>query len=158
MIRPAHFVWLLAALSLPLWACSACRSQDPAVDSATAGKPLTIEGDGHPTITLEVEVVASSRARQRGLMYRDSLADGRGMLFVFAEEEEHPFWMKNTLIPLDIIFIDSARRVVGIVHHAEPRNEQSLTVSVPSRFVLEVPGGYCNRVGIHRGDKVSFTL
>lgn len=158
MVRLAHVVWLTSALSLMLWACSSCRSQDPVTANAPPVTSLTIEGEGHPTIALEVEVVASTRGRQRGLMFRDNLADGQGMLFVFEGEEEHPFWMKNTLISLDIIYIDSSRQIVGIVHNAEPRNEKSLTIGVPSRFVLEVPGGYCNRLGIHRGDKVSFKL
>jgi len=157
MFRTVHVVSLLAALVLPLWACSACRSQEPATP-VSSKKSLSIHGDGHEVITLEVEIVASSRGRQRGLMFRDNLADGQGMLFFFESEEEHPFWMKNTLISLDIIFIDGKRQVVGIVHNAEPRNEKSLTVGLPSLYVLEVPGGYCNRVGIHRGDKVTFKL
>jgi uncharacterized protein len=158
MVRTIHLIGLMGALLLPLWACSACRSQDSADSDHRPLKVLTVHGKDHLDITIEVEIVASSRARQRGLMFRDNLADGQGMLFLFESEEEHPFWMKNTLIPLDIIYIDSKRQVVGIVHNAEPRNEQSLTVGLPSRFVLEVPGGYCNRVGIHRGDTVAFTL
>jgi uncharacterized protein len=158
MVRTIHLFGLVGALLLPLWACSACRSQDPSGTPDKPRKTLTIHGDDHPEIAIEIEVVASSRARQRGLMFRDDLADGQGMLFLFESEEEHPFWMKNTLISLDIIYIDGNRKIVGIVHNAEPRSEQSLTVGLPSRFVLEVPGGYCNRVGIHRGDKVSFTL
>ncbi len=158
MVRTVHLVGLLGILLVPLWACSACRSGDQKDTPDKFRKELTIAGDGHPEITLEIEVVASSRARQRGLMFRDNLADGQGMLFLFESEEEHPFWMKNTLIPLDIIFIDSKRKVVGIVHNAKPRNEESLTVGLPSLFVLEVPGGYCNRRGIHRGDTVAFAL
>ena len=91
-------------------------------------------------------------------MFREDLEDGEGMLFVFAAQQEHSFWMKNTLIPLDILFVDDARRVVGIVHKASPKNEKSLTVGVPSRFVLEVPGGYCNRKGVGRGDQLEFKL
>lgn len=157
-MRNVELVWLLTALSLPAFACSACRSQDPIEAVAPPGTTLTVKGKGHDEITLTVEVVASSRGRERGLMFRDDLADGQGMLFVFESEKEHPFWMKNTLISLDIVFIDSQRQVVGIVHNAKPRKESSLSIGIPSRFVLEVPGGYCNRVGIHRGDKVAFKL
>jgi uncharacterized membrane protein (UPF0127 family) len=147
----------VALISLSSLACSACRSDDPP-PAAPALTQLTISSQGTPKVTLSVEVVASNRGRQRGLMFRDHLEDGKGMLFVFDSEQEHPFWMKNTLIPLDIIFLDSNRQIVGIIHNATPKREDNLSVGIPSRFVLEVPGGYCNRTNIHRGDAASFDL
>jgi hypothetical protein len=75
------------------------------------------------------------------------------MLFVFGEEGEHAFWMKDTLIPLDMIFVDSAGRVTGVVERAQPLSLQ-LRSGGPSRWVLEVPGGWAARRGVKAGDTV----
>ncbi len=156
-MRAPRRLWLFLFF-LPLVACCACRTTDgeqpPGLPKTTA---TVTTGDGR-TLAIEAEVVASSRGRQRGLMYREELADGEGMLFLFDREEEHPFWMKNTKIPLDMIVFDSQHHIVGFVHEAAPFKEDSLTVGLPSRFVLEVPGGYCKRQSIHRGDRVDFAL
>ena len=104
---------------------------------------------------VEVEVAATPESRTRGLMWRKELADGQGMLFVFAEEEVQSFWMRNTLIPLDMLFIDSEGRIVGIVERAQPRTLTARTVGVPGRYVLEVPGGWCESKGISAGDTVA---
>src|SRR5262249_17792943 len=85
-------------------------------------------------------VAATPGQQQRGLMYRSSLAEGRGMLFVFDRDGEHEFWMKNTLIPLDMLFIAQDGRVVGIHANATPLSTASISVGRPSRYVLEVPG------------------
>ena len=88
-------------------------------------------------------------------MHRTSLADDAGMLFVFPETDEHSFWMKNTLIPLDMIFIDEDRVVVGVVAGAEPLTLEPRSAGV-SRFVLEVNGGWAARHGVAVGDRVTF--
>ena len=105
---------------------------------------------------VEVEVAATPRARSRGLMGREELAAGQGMLFVFADEEVQTFWMRNTLIPLDMVFINSAGRIVGIIESAAPRSLVRRQVGVPGRYVLEVPGGWCRKMGVLRGGKVRF--
>lgn len=105
---------------------------------------------------VEVEVAATPLTRSRGLMWRKELAAGHGMLFVFAEEEEQTFWMRNTLIPLDMIFINSEHRIVGIVENAEPRSFTRRGVGEPGRYVLEVPGGWSQEVGLSTGDRVRF--
>ncbi len=103
---------------------------------------------------VEVEVAATPESRARGLMWREELPAGQGMLFVFAEEEVQSFWMRNTLIPLDMLFIDSEGRIVGIVERAQPRTLTGRSVGVPGRYVLEVPGGWCQSKGIATGDTV----
>lgn len=105
---------------------------------------------------VEVEVAATPESRARGLMWREELPSGQGMLFVFAEEEVQSFWMRNTLIPLDMLFIDSEGRIVGIVERAQPRTLTGRSVGVPGRYVLEVPGGWCQSKGIATGDTVEF--
>jgi uncharacterized membrane protein (UPF0127 family) len=105
---------------------------------------------------VEVEVAATPESRSRGLMWRTELAAGKGMLFLFPEEELQSFWMRNTLISLDMIFINSQKQVVGIVERAQPRSLAARSVGVPSQFVLEVPGGWSQSVGITKGSTVEF--
>lgn len=98
-----------------------------------------------------VEVADDDASRTRGLMWRERLADGTGMIFLFDRDEEHAFWMENTLISLDMLFLDANWRVAGILEAVPPLNRAPRTVGVPSRYVLEVPAGWCARQGIKAG-------
>jgi len=91
-----------------------------------------------------------------GLQYRHELAAGRGMIFLFPAEAPQTFWMKNTPIPLDMIFIDHDRKIVGIVEQTTPFSLEPRSVGVPSQFVLEINGGLAKRYGIQAGDRVRF--
>ncbi len=102
------------------------------------------------------EVANTPTAREQGLMYRNDLGTDAGMLFLFPQDEDLEFWMKNTPLPLDMIFIDASRIVVGIVANARPFSTQTRGIGKPSRYVLEVHGGFCLRHGITAGDKVDF--
>ncbi len=106
--------------------------------------------------SVDVEVAATPESRTRGLMWLRQLAAGQGMLFVFPQDEVQSFWMRNTLISLDMLFIDSAGHIVGVIERAEPRSLTSRSVGVPGRYVLEVPGGWCQTQGITRGGSVQF--
>lgn len=110
-------------------------------------------GGKHP---VDVEVAATEASRTRGLMWRTELPGGKGMLFVFPSSWVQSFWMRNTLIPLDLLFIEEDGTVVGIVPNAEPRTLTSRTVGKPSKYVLEVPGGWTEQKGIQPGSKVEF--
>jgi uncharacterized protein len=103
---------------------------------------------------VDAEVAATRDARTRGLMWRSSLPEGTGMLFIFPAEEELNFWMKNTLIPLDMVFISKDRVIVGIVERAEPRTLSARGPGRPATFVLEVPGGWAAKIGLKPGLKV----
>ncbi|WP_342380934.1 DUF192 domain-containing protein [Myxococcus stipitatus] len=105
---------------------------------------------------VEVEVAATPDARTRGLMWRTELADGKGMLFLFPSQEMQGFWMRNTLIPLDMFFITSDLHVAGIVSRAVPKTLESRSVGVPSQYVLEVPGGWAEKVSVRKGSPVEF--
>jgi len=87
-------------------------------------------------------------------MYRRDLPELHGMLFLFPREEPLSFWMKNTPLPLDIIFIDTAHKIVSISQNTTPFSEQPLPSGSPAQFVLEVNGGFCQRHGIAAGDRV----
>ena len=91
-----------------------------------------------------------------GLQYRRSLADDRGMIFLFPSESLQTFWMKNTPISLDMIFINRDRKVVGIVERTVPFSLDSRSVTEPSQYVLEINGGLARRYGIQTGDFVRF--
>ena len=101
-----------------------------------------------------VEIADTSNLRTRGLMWRSELPDGTGMLFIFPAEVVQSFWMRNTLIPLDMLFIDKRMRVVGVVQWAEPQTLTSRTVGKPSIYVLEVPAGWASRNGVRAGSTV----
>ncbi|MBX7113364.1 MAG: DUF192 domain-containing protein [Myxococcaceae bacterium] len=105
---------------------------------------------------VEVEVAASRAMRTRGMMWRVALADGKGMLFLFKQQEPLSFWMRNTLIPLDMVFIDADLKIAGIVENAEPRTLTSRSPGKPSQFVLELPGGYTRKLHIKPGTQVEF--
>lgn len=102
----------------------------------------------------QVEIAATRAEQQRGLMFRKSLAPGRGMLFTYAKPQPAAFWMKNTLIPLDIIYIAPNGRVLSIVRNAQPHNEMPMPSGGPVLGVLEIAGGHAAQFGILPGDKV----
>jgi len=103
---------------------------------------------------LTVEIADTSPLRSRGLMWRRELLASNGMLFIFPAEVVQSFWMRNTLIPLDMLFIDKRGKVVGVVQWAEPKTLSSRTVGKPSLYVLEVPGGWASRNGVRAGSTV----
>jgi uncharacterized membrane protein (UPF0127 family) len=102
-----------------------------------------------------VEIADTDATRERGLMYRKELPPGRGMLFDFHREQQVGFWMRNTLIPLDMIFIDGRGRIVSIAHSTKPLSEDVHYSQGPVRAVLEVIGGTAQRLGIQPGDRVA---
>ncbi|OYW30048.1 MAG: hypothetical protein B7Z44_02480 [Caulobacter sp. 12-67-6] len=102
----------------------------------------------------QVEIAATRAEQQRGLMFRKSLAPDRGMLFTYAKPQPAAFWMKNTLIPLDIVYIAPNGRVLSIVRNAQPHNEMPMPSGGPVLGVLEIAGGRAAQLGILPGDKV----
>ena len=101
--------------------------------------------------------MATNSDRMRGLMFRKSLASNAGMIFLFQEEREHSFWMKNTLIPLDMVFVSSAWKVVGALENVLPLTEDPRTVGIPSQYVLEFSAGTIKRIGVSNGVAVEVT-
>jgi uncharacterized membrane protein (UPF0127 family) len=103
------------------------------------------------TNTVIVEIADSDASRAKGLMMRTFLPQGQGMLFVWPEEAPRTMWMKDTFIPLDMIFIDAHGKIVGIVTDAVPHDLSPLGTDRPARYVLEVPAGDANRLGLAVG-------
>jgi uncharacterized protein len=117
---------------------------------------VTLTGSAGRKFSIEAEVASTRDSRTRGLMWRYTLADGAGMLFIFNREQPLSFWMRNTLIPLDMIFIDAKGKIVSIIENAEPRTLSPRPSAAPATFVLEVPGGSCARSGVKAGASVTF--
>lgn len=105
---------------------------------------------------VRVEIAADDASRARGLMYRRSLDPDHGMIFVFPTTEEHSFWMHNTLLALDMIFLDDSRAVVGVVANAAPQTDTARTVGKPSRYVVEVAGGEAAAHAVVPGTRAAF--
>lgn len=110
--------------------------------------------DGSKTSAFQAAVASTEQERSRGLMFVKELPTHQGMLFVFPSETKQGFWMKNTYIPLDIIFIDSQRKVVGIVDSARPLTTKQREIDRPSRYVLELNGGVAKQQNITVGSKL----
>lgn len=106
---------------------------------------------------LDIEIAESEFETQTGLMYRETMEDQQGMLFIFPNEGMHSFYMKNTRIPLDILFIDDNFSIASIRANAQPLDESSLSSRVPVRYVLEINAGLVGRYGIQVGDSISFS-
>ena len=108
---------------------------------------------------IRAEVVQTLEARGRGLQFRESLGQDRGMLFIFSASRPHSFWMKNTLIPLDIIWMDHNRRIVFIASNVLPCKTEQCPVYAPGRnaaYVLEVNAGVAVEFGLNIGDQAVF--
>jgi len=123
---------------------------------APAVPRVELTSPGQEPVSVTVEVVETDAARQRGLMHRKHLAPDAGMLFIFDREEQHNFWMHNTLIPLDMLFIKSDWTVLGIVENAEPLTDQLRSVPGASKYVLEVNAGFSRRHGLQAGTTVRY--
>jgi hypothetical protein len=130
--------------------------------SSTHEIPFTLDG----TITIitssgceiefEIEYAISDAKRVQGLMFRYKMEPNQGMLFFFDDEDYQTFWMKNTYLSLDMIFINSEFEIVYIHENAFPLSETQIVGEVPAKYVLEILGGASRRLGINVGDKVEF--
>ncbi|MCC6748753.1 MAG: DUF192 domain-containing protein [Deltaproteobacteria bacterium] len=144
------FLPILVAL-----AAAACSHQSRG-DAASAGSPAVYLLGGAQPVKVRVELARTPEERAIGLMHRQSLPADAGMLFLFDKEEPQAFWMKNTHIPLDMLFIDQQLKVVGLIESAEPRSTASRKVDAPARYVLEVNAGFAAAHHIGVGTKVRF--
>lgn len=106
---------------------------------------------------LDVEIADDEYKTQTGLMYRDKMDQLQGMLFVFPDEDLRSFYMKNTNIPLDIIYINADKKIVSFQKNAQPNNERSLPSNVPAKYVLEINAGLADEWQLKVGDKMEYS-
>ena len=161
-MRSFGFVVFLAMLS----SCSGSASTpSPRIEASarpTAPVPATttplviLEPPGADPVRVRVEVAATNRDRMRGLMFRERMDADAGMIFLFDRAKHNVFWMHNTLLPLDMIFITTDMRVLGVVESATPQTDDPRGVEGDSQYVLEVNAGYARAHGIGPGTRVRF--
>lgn len=134
-------------LALTVLVCSSCVAQDPYV--VLKGERFT------------VELARTSDEQALGLMFRDSLADGHGMLFLFPGEARRSFWMKNMRIPLDILYFDTNLRLVSVAENAQPCRSQRCPPypsAAPAKYVLELRAGTAAELGVRPGDVLELRI
>lgn len=105
---------------------------------------------------LTIEIADNDKETEQGLMFRRSMPDSCGMLFIMPNNEPQSFWMKNTFIPLDIMFLDEQKKIVTIQANRIPFSEEAIPSYENAKYVLEVNAGYCKRKGIEKGDLLKF--
>jgi len=137
---------------------------NPELETALKGKTaysFTKEGElsftskeGNLITQIDVEIADDNEQRATGMMFRDSMEETQGMFFIFDFEVPQSFWMLNTILPLDIIYVNSKLEIVKIIKNAKPFDETSLPSIKPAQFVVEVNAGYCDKHGIKEGDKI----
>jgi uncharacterized membrane protein (UPF0127 family) len=106
--------------------------------------------------TIDIEIADDDYETQTGLMYRDSMKAAQGMLFIFPKAEYHSFYMKNTRFPLDIIYIDSDKKIVSFQKNAKPFNETALPSEAPAKYVLEINAGLSDKWQLEIGDLIDY--
>lgn len=156
---------LLAAIAAVTLLASCEHKPATSAPSASQSTPAPVAAnaaivtlaDGAP---IEVEVAANDDTRTQGLMYRDVLLPGKGMIFIFKQPGDYAFWMKNTIIPLDMIWIDDAHRIVHVEHDVQPCKADpcpSYPPNAQARFVLELAAGEAKKHALANGQVVRYT-
>lgn len=125
---------------------------------SSEGNLSFISKSGEQVKSIAIELANNPSEQAQGLMYRRDMKENQGMLFLMGREEEQSFWMKNTLISLDIIYANSANEIVKIYRRTKPLSEASLPSGAPAKYVVETLGGFCDKYGISEGDKIDFQL
>ncbi len=132
-------------------------STKPASTEFVKQGELTFLGpDRQPVITIDIEIADDDASREQGLMYRTTMGENEGMLFVFFEDGFKSFWMKNTVLPLDIMFLNANNEITTIHRNTTPFSEQEYPSSGPARYVIEVVGGFADRHNIRVGNMVQW--
>lgn len=126
----------------------------PEISFTKEAEVILVKPEGDTIQRLNVELADDDYERETGLMYRHEMAQDQGMLFIFKEEQPRGFYMKNTYIPLDLIFLDSRNKVVSISRNAKPEDASTIPSQVPAQYVLEVNAGMADLWNLQVGDSL----
>ncbi len=107
------------------------------------------------SLKIDVEIADTDKSREQGLMYRTKMSQSVGMFFIFNDETPRSFWMRNTIIPLDIIYINSGMKIVKIRQNTIPYSEKQVLSEKPAKYVLEVNAGFASQNELTEGDSIS---
>lgn len=132
------------------------QQTDNSITFKKQGSLSFISKEGKVLSNIDIELADNNFKRMQGLMYRKEMAENQGMLFIFEIEDYQSFWMKNTILPLDIIFVNVNKEIVKIHKNTTPFSEQSYPSIKPAIYVVEVNAGYTDKYGIKEGDKISW--
>lgn len=155
--RPMKFLFI-ALMLLPLSACLDKADKQKIQEELTVNQELSIKTSDGVTHDFNIEYVSTLEDMARGLMYRTEMAEDAGMLFDFGTESERKFWMKNTLIPLDMIFIKSDGTIHHIHKNAIPEDLTRISSKGAVKAVLELNGGSAEKLNIQIGDKIEHPI
>jgi uncharacterized membrane protein (UPF0127 family) len=161
MVQKNKVIATLFILNLFLLAFIACKDNKKVIKQTQVtfikeGELTIFKVADSTKINLDIEIADTNFDIQTGLMYRDHMEKHQGMLFVFDDERERFFYMKNTKIPLDLIYIGADTSIVSFQKNAKPFDESSLPSNAPAKFVLEVNTGLVDAWGLSVGDKVRY--
>jgi uncharacterized membrane protein (UPF0127 family) len=153
----AFLGWMAMTVFVPrqIMQPKAPKKQAPAIIEPTFVHEgnLTLWRGEAPLAQLRIEIAETPDELQYGMMYRKTVPDTTGMLFVMPQEDFQSFWMKNTYVSLDIIYLTATGEVVSIQKNAQPLSEKSLPSEGPALYILEVAGGYTDAIGLQPGDR-----
>ncbi|TBN04726.1 DUF192 domain-containing protein [Hyunsoonleella flava] len=160
-MKQGSFIYLLIFAFLSI-SFTSCKKETKAVKQTEV--TFTKEGElsifkaenDSLKVTLDIEIAETDFDIQTGLMYRDSMKNTQGMLFIFEDERERFFYMKNTRIPLDIIYINANKAIVSFQKNAKPFDESSLPSGGPAKYVLEVNSGLVDEWHLEVADSIVF--
>lgn len=151
---------LLTVLTVVLTGCNGSDDRN-VIDMGTAftkeGTLSFVRPDGAVIRTIDIEIAETTEEQGRGLMHRRSVGYDRGMLFIFDETDTSGFWMKNTPMPLDIIFVAADSQVVSIAKRTTPFSEKTIRPDAPKQFVVEVRAGFADRFGLTDSTRIRWT-
>ena len=153
--------WISAALCAALFTAG-CKNETTPANNLQEEVTFTHEGDlailhdDKPVILLEIEIADNDFETETGLMYRTKMQEDRCMLFIFKDIRERFFYMKNTEIALDIIYIGEDKKIKKIAANAQPMDETSIPSEAPVKYVLEVNAGMAAKWGVQVGDSISY--
>ncbi len=136
------------------------NSSEPIIENSTNNSTITepqFKKEGELIFLknqdkLTIEIADNESEITQGLMYRRSMPDSCGMVFIFTDSQPRSFWMKNTYLPLDILYLDESKKIVTIQANRTPFSEEEIPSFEDAKYVLEVNAGYCKRKGILKGD------
>ncbi|HOH60639.1 MAG: DUF192 domain-containing protein [Candidatus Cloacimonetes bacterium] len=158
-MKPVPSLVLLLMLLISFASCRAADTQSSSEQKPTFRKDGSLEirsPKGELKASFEIEIVSSDYELARGLKYRESIGDNQAMLFVFDFSDYHSFWMQDTYLSLDMLFIDSDSLVVNIAKHTTPFSEDQIYPEKPIMFVLETIAGTADKLKLEPKDKVTW--
>jgi len=165
-----NFSILIILIITGLLACNSSKKSKPDPNKppkyAITAEPIFqhqgnlwfLDEKGGTLQTIKIEIADTDAKREKGLMFRKSMGSDQGMLFVFTEERRQSFWMKNTHIPLDIIFVNANKQIVHVAENTEPYSLKGIPSFEYAQFVVEVNAGYCKRYGVRVGGEINYKV